>query len=282
MKKSSLFVAMFLIAALIFTVSCPSNFAVNIVGDKDIEQEVTVDTESTFTFDIEVSNGAFLESAKDKAITVNIPADFDNAEDKAVVSASVTTLGEKDATTGKITKATVTVLFTAKNAVSEAKELTFEIPASDNPAILEGVKDKITISGKKVLVTAVPKPLYVALRYNNNQFTLVGSDTQIAYIYLDHAKWVDKAFLWDELNGLTFNDNNISASITRTKEQDPDTGDTINEGNTLYWRISGNADSSKSAAEKEYFFNITTADATPDEGYVLPENFKASFFITVQ
>ena len=160
MKKVHFFVTLFLVVALGFAVSCQAGVTVSIKAD--VSKEAVVGTAlADFTFDIETT-GEFLQTAVDKELTVKGLDAFNGTEasDKATATAKISALGNADATTGKVTTATVTVSgFTAKK---EAKgNLTFAIPKVESgsaPTILKDVTGEVTLSGKTVTIDAKAAP----------------------------------------------------------------------------------------------------------------------------
>ena len=241
MKKSSILVTLFLAVALVFAVSCPSGVTVSITGTDDISKAATVNTAlEAFTFEISTT-GEFLSTAVDQELTVKGLENFSGSEDsaKATATAKIKSLGEADATSKKITTATVEVsAFTAKTATNGAKELTFAIPAvksGETAKILKDVTSEVAISGKKVLIAASNPikdvkvaPTSTTLTFTQN--TTISSDNTTTFT-LEGASWKENSL--PEIKqkyGLTFNfarDNSDNKKLNLSVSGTPNTTTTV-------------------------------------------------------
>lgn len=273
MKKSSIFVTILLVVALCFAVSCQKGPQVSITSAADIKKDATVDKAlEDFTFEIEVVNGAFVSDAKGQTLTIkgldqfNASGTGDDA--RATATATISKLADADATSKKITKATVTVSgFTAKVATQGAKDLTFEIPEikADAKKCLEDTTSAVAIGGRKVSITAsnpVQKVEVVAAP-TSREFTAgrsISTANTVTFT-LTGAKWKESAAPTISAdNGLTF-------SIEKTS-------DTV-----MTLKVTGTP--TEVADAKNYSFVIKDfVDVAT--GYTLDNTLKASVSVTVK
>lgn len=273
MKKSSVILTVLLVIALVFAVSCPGKTPKVSITGTDVTKEATVGTElADFTFDVEIANGEFLDSAKDKALTIKGLDAFDASNtEKASATATITALTkDKD---NKNTKATVAVSkFTAKKATTEAKPLTFEIPASDSAAYVKDVKTAIAIGGKavKVKASAAPTPAQQDVIISSSDVTMTFtygegiSAGNIAKFTLVGATWkVGSLPTIQPDNGLLF-----------TSSVDTD-------AHVLKVTVTGTP--SSVVAAKDYTFTVADANVTLENGYKLPTaSLTGTVKVTVQ
>lgn len=174
MKKSSLFVTMFLIVTLIFAVSCSSNDPSIDVTTQKTDLEANIKTgDLSFSVDVAIANDTFnnevvkanadvkswftiSDSAKAAVKTATVNADLDEKKDKVtvdvVVEPKAVTETDKSLTlTVAIPEAKETVYTTSKKAVKEAKANAIKITVIDQaePTAVTGA-----VSGDAVVFTA--------------------------------------------------------------------------------------------------------------------------------
>ena len=174
MKKSSLFVTMFLIVTLIFAVSCSSNDPSIDVTTQKTDLEANIKTgDLSFSVEVAIANDTFnsevvkanadvkswftiSDSTKAAVKTATVNADLDEKKDKVtvdvVVEPKAVTETDKSLTlTVAIPEAKETVYTTSKKAVKEAKANAIKITVIDQaePTAVTGA-----VSGDAVVFTA--------------------------------------------------------------------------------------------------------------------------------
>ena len=174
MKKSSLFVTMFLIVTLIFAVSCSSNDPSIDVTTQKTDLEANIKTgDLSFSVEVAIANDTFnsevvkanadvkswftiSDSTKADVKTATVKTDLDEKKDKVtvdvVVEPKAVTETDKSLTlTVAIPEAKETVYTTSKKAVKEAKANAIKITVIDQaePTAVTGA-----VSGDAVVFTA--------------------------------------------------------------------------------------------------------------------------------
>ena len=174
MKKSSLFVTMFLIVTLLFAVSCSSNDPSIDVTTQKTDLEANIKTgDLSFSVDVAIANDTFnnevvkanadvkswftiSDSDKADVKTATVKADLDDKKDKVTVDVvvepkAVTETGKTLTLTVAIPEASNTVYTTSKKAVKEAKANAIKITVIDQaePTAVTGA-----VSGNAVEFTA--------------------------------------------------------------------------------------------------------------------------------